>query len=60
MKIDEAQIQKPADELQRNRDGQENKQKQKWPARLRWHPRMVYGNPDDFFMDLLEEELETS
>lgn len=25
---------------------------------LRKHPRMVYGNPDDFFLDLLMEELE--
>lgn len=25
---------------------------------LRKHPRMVYGNPDDFFLDLLMEQEE--
>lgn len=25
---------------------------------IRRHPRMVYGNPDEFFLDLLMEQME--
>lgn len=31
---------------------------QLWPVPLRRHPRMVYGNPDEFFNDLLMEQNE--
>ena len=47
-------------DMQQNKAEQTAKPDSRRPARLRRHPRMVYGNPDEFFIDLLEEQLENS
>lgn len=54
------QTERQNDTRQQAEAEQPTKIKRQWAARLRRHPRLVYGNPDEFFRDLLEEQLETS